>query len=108
MVKAWLQRLERSAGHSSFRLRDGSLYHYNFDQAGGELFTYLLALWSGKDPPPEEPPIVRALRRAADPISAVGPFRPTNLQAGAFLDPAAIILEDHEVGEPGEVPDLSE
>jgi len=89
-------------------LRDGSVHRYDFDRDGGQLFSYCVSLWSGEDPPPEEPPIVKALRRAADPRSAVEPFRPTNLQAGAFLDPAAIILEDHEVGERREVADLSE
>ena len=35
-----LNTLENRAGYSSFVLSDGTRYHYDFDQACGELFTH--------------------------------------------------------------------
>jgi hypothetical protein len=95
--RSWLKKLEKRAGHSSFLLEDGTRYHYDFDQACGELFTHCGRLWTEEDTASlEAPPILRAIRDARDPEAALRPFRPEKTtEAGAFLDPI-LLLQDHD------------
>jgi hypothetical protein len=100
-LRGWMKRLERGAGRHSFVLQDGSTHRYDPDRDGSQLFSYcvtLVCLESGEDPP-EEPPIVKALRQARDPIGAVEPFRPENRTAGAFCDPLYLFVNPDESDE---------
>ena len=65
------------------------------------MFCYCVSvtcLEPGEDPP-EEPPIVKALRQARDPRAAVEPFRPQNRTAGAFCDPLYLFVDPDESDE---------
>src|SRR5215211_7092682 len=54
--RGWLKSFERRAGElDSFRLKDGSLYFYNFDEAGAELFTYCVRAFALEEEDIPEP-----------------------------------------------------
>jgi len=95
--KWWLRRLERRVGSNSILLKDGSRYHYDFDEAAGDLFVYCIRRWSAEEDeqPPEEPEILQAIRNARDPKAAMARFRADDPERG-FVDPLVLLDEDGE------------
>jgi hypothetical protein len=93
----WLRKLEKSAGHNSFALKDGTIHRYSFQESAGQLFSYTVALCTDEDPLPPEPPILQAIRNATDPYRAMEPFRPqSRTDAGAFVDPVLLLQDEDE------------
>src|SRR5215207_4388282 len=87
-----LQRL-RNEGRPGFRLRDGSMYFYDFRRAGGELWAYCVNLKfrvGEGDEIPEEPEVLQMIRQAEDPDAAMAPFRPDDPRR-ALVDPAVLL-----------------
>jgi hypothetical protein len=94
--RGWLKSFERRAGElDSFRLKDGSLYFYNFDEAGAELFTYCVRAFALEEEDIPEPAILQKIRQAKDPHRALERFRPSNPER-AFVDIAALLNEPSE------------
>jgi hypothetical protein len=97
-----------------FKLKDGSMYYYDAQTAGGEVWAYAINVqirgkYTDAASLGEPPQVVAKIREAADPHAALAPFMPVNIEH-ALADPG-VILEDrpqtHEDGAEG-VPDLSE
>jgi hypothetical protein len=92
-LRGWLRRLEdrASEGQSSFELASGGRYHYDFDQAGLEVFAHavtLQVLEAGEEEP-EPPEIVRMIREARDPEEAMRPFECAFIDASGMLRKAS-------------------
>jgi hypothetical protein len=109
-----IRRAEHKAfgGQGRIRLRDGSIYRYNWQREAGTLWAYcigLLRITEDMEMPPE-PEILQKIRVAKDPWAAMAPFRPENPER-ALIDPGLLLVEDPEeldrmLGDP--VEDLSD
>ena len=93
LSRGWIKGFEQRAGDlDSFRLKDGSLYFYNFDEAGAELFVYCVRALALEEEDIPEPAILKKIRQAKDPHKALDRFRPSNPES-AFLDIGMLLDE---------------
>jgi hypothetical protein len=72
-LRNWLRKLERDArkGHSSFVLKDGSVFRYDRNEAALEMMVYM---WD-KGPNTEPPEIVTKVLEAKDPRAVLESFK---------------------------------
>jgi len=84
-LRNWLRKLERDArkGHSSFVLKDGSVFRYDHNLAGLEMMAYM---WD-PDPDTEPPEIVTKVLQAKDPRAVLESFK------GPGGDPSKEVFE---------------
>jgi hypothetical protein len=97
LSRGWIKSFERRASDlDSFRLKDGSLHFYDFDQAASELFNYTVrALALEEEDIPEPAILKKILREAEDPHKALSRFRPSNPER-AFVDISVLLDEPSE------------
>jgi hypothetical protein len=87
-----------NSGYGRIRLKDGSIYRYDPDKAGGQLWAYCIDyMIRGKYGTQlscgEEPEILTMIRKASNPKAAMAPFRPVD-PTKAMVDPGLLLEED--------------